>query len=266
MTMPKPCHRTLILAFLLLAPTDAAVAQGSANQWSITEFQYQGGYALQEGPFNAPGFQNVFTWQHASGWSYGENFFFVDLTCCEGAAADRDAYSEWYSFFDYGAISGREVAFGPVSGIGPVLGVNWAAQAKMLRWAPGVRFRLDLPGFDFANLDVNWLLDQSAGIDGGGAPKASNSFVVDFNGRRPLGGSWSVEGHGEWHSGTRSELGSRNAAWVLLQPQLRLDLGEALRGNPGRVFVGTELHIWWNKLGSSGNHEVIPQLLAVFRF
>ncbi len=256
----------VLLPLLALSLVPARAATG---QWSVTELQYQGGFALEEGPLTAPGFQNVFTWQHASGWALGENFFFVDFYCCEGAAFDRDAYSEWYSYLDFEAVTGREVSFGPVRGVGPVIGINWAAQAKMLRWAPGLRFRLDLPGFAFANLDLNWLVDQSAGVEGGGAPRTSDSLVVDFNWSRPftLGGrSWTVEGHGEWHGGAESELGGRNAAWVLVQPQLRLDLGEALAGGPGRLFVGTELHLWWNKLGSAGNHEVIPQLLAVFRF
>ncbi len=254
------------LPAILLAALFPSLARA---QWSATELQYQGGYALQDGPFNAPGFQNLFTLQHASGWSKGEHFFFVDFSCCEGAAADRDAYSEYYAYFDYGSIAGKEVSFGPVRGIGPILGFNWAAQAKSLRWSPGVRLQLDLPRFAFSNLDFTWLVDQSAGLEGGGAPKASSSFVIDFNWSRPfqLGdSSWTVEGHGEWHSATDSELGFRNAAWVLFQPQIRMDLGEAMDSEPNRFFVGAELHFWWNKFGSGGDHEIIPQVLLVLRF
>ena len=65
-----------------------------AQGFSRTEFQYQGGSAWVDGVVSPPGFQHVFTLQHASAWSHGSNFFFVDMVCCDDPVSNRDAYLE----------------------------------------------------------------------------------------------------------------------------------------------------------------------------
>ena len=72
----------------------------------------------------------------------------------------------------------------------------------------------------------------------------------------------------QWQSSRNTEVGHA-PYWILMQPQLRLDvIGKVLTGSPGRFFAGTspELHIWINKFGFEDADEVIPQFLAVFRF
>ena len=255
----------LFVAGALFAPRDRARAQ----DWSVTEVQYQVGAAMEEHDVSPPGIQHILTFQHASGWRRGENFFFVDMACCKGAGdASRDVYMEWYPFLSLEALTGREYAWGPVQGIGPLGGINLGAQGKVLKITPGFRFQLDLPGFAFANLDYLYLIDQSAGLDEGGAPKSDNSHVIDFNWALPfeLGGrAFSLEGHAEWQSPRDTEDG-RAPYWVLMQPQLRLDVGQTITGNPGRFFMGTELHVWINKFGIKDADEIIPQFLLAFRF
>ena len=91
--MQRGRSRIWLGVFLGLALPLSAGAQG----FSRTEFQYQGGSAWVEGLLSPPGFQHAFTLQHASAWSYGSNFFFVDLVCCDEPVSNRDAYVEWYS-------------------------------------------------------------------------------------------------------------------------------------------------------------------------
>lgn len=256
-----------ILALFCLGFVFATNLAGQA--WSVTEFQYQGGRSLTSHFVNPTGFQHIFTLQHASGWKYGENFFFVDMKCCEGSDANRDMYLEWYPFFDLGSLTGSKLSFGPVKTVGPLGGLNWGAQAKVLRLGPGLRFQLDLPGFAFANLDYLYLVNQDRGLAAGGVPKDSSSHLVDFNWALPIKvGDWtfSLEGHAERNGARMNELGLRLPAWYLLQPQLRLDLGEALAGRPGRFFAGIEFHVWINKFGFEEADEVLPQLLLVYRF
>ena len=152
-----------------------------AQGFSRTEFQYQGGSAWVEGALSPPGYQHAFTLQHASAWSHGSNFFFVDLVCCDEPASNRDAYLEWYSYLSLGALSGKEISFGPVSNINITGGINWGSQARLVKFTPGIQLALDLPGFAFANLDFVYLADLSAGLEGGGVPKADGIFGVDFN-------------------------------------------------------------------------------------
>ena len=254
--------------FVLVAAGATLVGAGTepaAAQWSTTEAHYQGGSALRDHAVSPTGFQHILTLQHASGWSRGENFFFVDMTCCAGAGiANRDIYGEWYSYLRLATFSD-----GLIRGIGPIGGINWGAQARVVKFTPGFRLALGLPGFAFANIDYTFMVDRSAGLDGGGAPKDGNSHVVDFNWALPFSvgsAAFSLEGHGEWQSPRDVEGGDRAPYWILLQPQLRWDLGKSVSGNEGRIFVGTEFHVWLNKFGAADADEVIPQALAVLRF
>ena len=60
--------------------------------------------------------------------------------------------------------------------------------------------------------------------------------------------------------------GGRAPYVVLLQPQLRYDLGKTLSGAAGRLLVGTELLVWRNKFRVEGAHEFLPKLMVVFGF
>ncbi len=261
-----PCSRRLRPAGLLIVALLAGDA--GAQTWSTTELHYQLGRALQPHPVIPSGAQHILTLQHASGWKYGENFFFADLLCCT-QAADRDIYLEWYPYLDLGSLADLDLSWGPFQGIGPLGGVNWAAQAKVLKITPGFRFQLRLPGFAFANLDYLYLVDRSAGLAAGGAPIESGSHLVDFNWKLPFrikGAKLSLEGHGEWRGPRTTELGTSAPHWILLQPQLRLDLGSLLGAQPGRLHAGIEFHVWKNKYGFADADEILPQLLVVWGF
>ena len=62
-----------------------------------------------------------------------------------------------------------------------------------------------------------------------------------------------------------NEFGNHVKSWILAQPQFRLDLGKALAGAAGRLFIGLEYQYWRNKLGTD-NDESLPQFLLVWRF
>ena len=255
----------LLPALLLLV----AIRTGLAQDWSVTELHYQGGNALRDHEVSPSGFQQILTLQHASGWKYGENFFFVDMICCAGSAANRDMYLEWYPYMSLSSVTGKDISWRRIKDIGPLGGLNWGAQAKFVKIAPGFRIQLDLPGFSFANLDYLYMVDKNQGLAAGGAPREGNSHLIDFNWALPFeigGASFSLEGHGEWRGPRSTELGTRSPYWVLLQPQLRLDIGRVLAWQPGRFFAGIEFHAWINKFGFEDADEVIPQLLVVFRF
>ena len=257
--------RVLPVAVCLLVSSGMARAQG----WSATELQYQGGRSLSEHPLSPSGFQHILTLQHASGWEYGENFFFLDMKCCAGSDANRDMYLEWYPYLSLGAVTGKDISWGLIKGIGPLGGLNWGAQSKVLKITPGFRLQLDIPAFSFANLDYLYMVDRNQGVAAGGAPKESNSHLIDFNWALPFeigDGTFSLEGHGEWNSPRRNEFGISLPHWILLQPQLRLDIGKALGRQPERFFAGIEFHVWINKFGFEDADEILPQLLLVYRF
>ena len=163
-------------------------AAGQAAEWSNTEFQ------LQIGNLDVPSFAGggsadhvIYTLQHASGWKYGGNFFFVDvLDSRQPGFHDIDLYSELYANFSLGKIGGNPIGAEPVSDVGLIGGFNWAADANAVKYVAGIRLALDLEGFAFANLDVAALVDDSDGLASGGAPAEDNTILVDFNFARPF--------------------------------------------------------------------------------
>ncbi len=249
----------------------AVVFPAAAFDWTLTEFQSN--FGVIDTPTFAGGGSNttvVFTVEHSNGWAYGDNYFFIDLAESTTPFYNNwDIYAEYYANFSLGKITGNSVAFGPVMDVGLIAGVNWDLDAKVLKYLPGVRFGLNLPGFDFANLDFTAYMDDNAGVAKGGAPKQTDSFMVDFNWGYPFSigeHDFALNGHLEFIDKRRDSFGNRVSSHILSQEQFRWDIGKALNGTPGKVFIGLELSIWLNKLGDRTTDEFAPQALFAYRF
>ena len=252
-----------------------------AAEWSSTELQYQ--YGNIQKPFQGGGSEaetngtSILTMQHASGWKYGDNFFFIDhlaygQTDYEKATNQlktTELYGEIYSNFSLSKITGNNVGVGFIKDVGIIAGLNMAAEVDTFYYLPGVRLALDIPGFAFANLDTTAYIqarDNKFGVS------EEDSWMVDFNWALPftLGSTkWSLEGHVEYIEGadTKNANGSPGFAresWILAQPQLRLDVGN-FWGTPDVVFAGIEWQYWENKLGDKDTDENVVQALLVWR-
>jgi len=97
----------------------------SAEIWGNTEVQIQAGGEFEHG-FGNQSTGTITTFQHAGGWEYGDNFFFVDHSQYSGKNGYNDSaefYGEWYSNFSLGAMTGSDLSFGPVKDIGLVAGL-----------------------------------------------------------------------------------------------------------------------------------------------
>jgi len=269
-------------AALAAVATTLISTSASAEIWGNTEVQLQALGELERVGTGGTAETTIVTFQHAGGWEYGDNFFFVDYSRYNvnddanfPVADSSEFYGEWYSNFSLGAITGNDFSFGLVKDIGVVAGFNFAPEVDSSWVLPGVRFALDLPGFAFAQIDVTGYIHQ-----GGGSASSpvftvvdeDSSFMVDFAWAYPfkLGStSWSIEGHLEYIDGrtqTNNFGTTELESWILFQPQVRLDLGEALGNKAGRLFVGLEYQYWKNKLGEKGTDDNTAQLLAVWRF
>ena len=260
-----------ITAVLIALVVAAVVQPARAFDWSQTEFQSN--FGVLSTPTFAGGGKNttvVFTVEHSDGWAYGDNYFFIDLAESTTPFYNNwDIYAEYYGNFSLSKITGDDIAFGPITDIGLIAGINWAMDAKVLKYLPGVRLSLDLPGFDFANLDFTAYIDDSSGVASGGAPRQTDSYMIDFNWGYPFSigrHDFAINGHLEFIDKRRDSFGNRLSAHVLNQEQIRWDIGKAMNGTPGRVFVGIEFSIWFNKLGDRDTNEFAPQALFAYRF
>ena len=243
-------------------------ASSQAEIWSSTEMHFSSGDLLN--PFiKKDESTQIITLQHAGGHKYGENFFFVDHSRVKDSGTTF--YGEWYSTFSLGAITGDDMSFGMVKDVGLIAGFNFATAVNNMWLLPGVRLALDLPGFAFANLDITGYNNVTTAAN---ANEEESSYMLDFNWAYPFkagGFSWSVEGHAEYIAGrdvvnTTGVKQSTLENWILMQPQLRMDLGEALGNEAGNFFVGIEYQYWKNKLGVKDQNESTVQLQTVWNF
>ena len=160
----------------------------------------------------------------------GDSFFFVDILEDGGHDGfnDKNLYGEWYPTLSLSKLAGTEFGLGPIRGIALMGGINFDADADVLKYLPGVRVSWQVPGFAFLNTDLTAFIDASSGVMRGGAPRTSDSFMVDVNWALPFeigGQSFAVTGHAEYIGKTTDEFGNQVRSWILAQPQLTWDLG-----------------------------------------
>ncbi len=251
-----------LAAACALALTLPVASSVSAAIWSNTELH------LQFGTLDTPSFAGggdkstlIFTLQHASGWKYGDNFFFFDVTSAEGGGFnDNDTYGEWYSYFSTRKLAKKEEMKGALKDVRLIAGFNWAPDADAIKYLPGIGLSWNAKGFAFLNTDITLYIDDSVGIAGGGsAPSEDDTFMFDVNWAYPIGKKGSIEGHAEYIGERTNEFGGKVEAWILAQPQFRYFLTES-------IAIGIEVQYWMNKLGDGATDESAVQGLLVWKF
>jgi len=263
----------LILSLMVLLGGGLEVQAGLFD-WSMTEIHYQ------HGNLSTPSFArrgrgrsvtDIVTLQHADGWKYGDNFFFMDIIndARRDGYNESDFYGELYLNASLSKISGHRIGYGLIKDVGILMGFNGAANSEVFKYLPGLRLAWDIPGVVFLNSDFTAYIDASSGLAGGGSPSQTDSWMLDINGAYPfsLGNhKFLLIGHMEYIGGRRNELGGEVAEWFMAQPQFRYDLGHTLFGKANHLYVGTEWQVWIHKQGDRKTYENVPQALAVWRF
>jgi len=240
----------------------------NAADWSTTQVD------LQIGDLISPGFgfrpetehsTTIITFQHASGYKYGDNFFFVDFLDSGDPSGfnNKDWYGEWYTNFSYNKIYGKEFK-GAIRDVGLTLGVNYAADANVVKYIPAIRLDWNIPGFNFFNTMLGLYIDDSDGVIGGppgSAPAEDDSWIIDASWGANFGKDkkWSFAGHIEYIDSRTNEFGGKVESWVLAQPQIRYHFNDALA-------AGIEYQYWMNKLGDKEADESAVQLLLTYTF
>ncbi|MDZ7804224.1 hypothetical protein [Thiohalophilus sp.] len=262
---------TARLALLLCLLGTGSIDSALALQWQINELHYQrGSLAAPTFAGGARSDTRILTFQHASGREFGDLFLFADYLDDRHADDfnDDDIYSELYVNFSLEKLVNKNVGFGRLSDIGLLAGINYSRDARVRKYLPGIRLSWNIPGFTFFNTDFTLYLDDSAGVNGGGAPAEDNSYLFDLNWAYPFTVGehrFSIEGHGEYIAERNNEFGQTVHDWILLQPQFRYDLGHATGNSPDRLFVGVEWQYWHNKLGDKQTEDNVLQALIVLR-
>lgn len=292
-----------------LAATVAAVAvlaasvapPAAAADWSDTAISWRYGQRFRE-PFNPSDIKkNIFALTHASGYKYGSNYFNLDLLQSDsndpGSLNQRDGAQEAYIVYrhtlDIGALRGAPIAYGPVKGLGLVLGFDWNtkndvgynSRKRMLVAGPTLMW--DVPGF----LSTGILLLRESNAPSGAFPPISEvrgRYTYDYH---PMfsaswgipvpeswlsgwGAGWSFEGYLNYIAAKgRDEVGNGTGAETNLDMQLMYDLGSRFGQPKNRFRVGLEYQFWNNKFGNTaattgnrGQRASTPMVRAEYHF
>ena len=257
------------------AAAAASLCATVAPAFAQTEFHYQVGRLVN--PFgSAQGTEartHILTIQQASTWKGGDSFFFLDLIedAGEDGFNEKEIYGEWYPTLSFSKLSGSTVGGGPLRDIALIGGINMDADADFFKFLPGVRLSWNVPGFIFLNTDITAFIDRNTGLArGGGAPRSTDSWMFDVNWLSifTIGTqSFNFMGHAEYIGATTFTEGTgRTNGWILAQPQLVWDLGNAIGGSSAanQIFIGVEYQYWRNKLGAAADENTV-QFLTVWR-
>ena len=198
--------------------------------------------------------QQTITLEHASGWTWGDLFLFVDNKWYNGLSggAGHTYYGEFQPRLSLGKLSGRELSIGLLKDVliaaqyerGESNDAGVPNQAYLL--GPG--FDLAVPGFDRFALNIYYRKPDGARGKASGQWQVTPVWAMTF----PVGKSDLLfDGYIDWAVNDVGTKGTSNyvASNLQINPQLKYDLGKAMGWAPGKLYVGVEYLYWSNKYG-----------------
>jgi nucleoside-specific outer membrane channel protein Tsx len=247
--MKKSVKIILLSLVLLTFGTGSALAA----IWSSTNMQllYGSGYELASSED-----ATIITIEHASGWKYGDNFFFFDIW--QPFDKDTNIYGEWHPRFSLGKMTGSDMSFGFVKDVLIATELNVERFTYGAGWRAylyGVGFDLNIPHFDF--FAINFFIRDDMTIADDRTFQISPSWNIPFT----LGELRFEFGGFLDYSGAEGD----GEAQLLTAPQLLLDVSN-FKGSPRNFYIGMEYQYWKNKYGVDGADESVAQLMAKWVF
>jgi nucleoside-specific outer membrane channel protein Tsx len=278
---------TAILAVLMMANTSQAA------DWSDTAISYRTGNQFKE-PFNSQTIsKNIFALTHVSGYQYGSNFFNVDFLQSDSKdpaslgqnSGAQEAYLVYRHTLDLGKLSGNELKFGAIRGVGLTAGFDWNtkndvgynSRKRMLVLGPTLMW--DVPGFFNTSLQ----LLQESNAPSGAFPPISNVKdrytykthpMLNITWGIPLNAQISFEGYGNFIANKgKDEVGNQTGVETNIDMQVMWDLSASIGGKKNSFKLGLEYQYWNNKFGNTqattggkGYLAKTPMLRAEYHF
>jgi nucleoside-specific outer membrane channel protein Tsx len=262
----KPQLAIRLAALALFSTTCAA----HAADWSDTSLSYRYSTKFAE-PYNGSDVtKHIINFSNVSGYKYGKNFVSIDFLFSDKTdpsavgATDgaHEAYVVYRHTLDLGKVTGANLAYGPVRGLGLTGGFDlnsktdagYNSKKRMLVAGPTLMF--DVPGF----LDVSLLALRESnapfnGYSGVATPRytykthamLSAAWGIPFGAAIPL----AFEGYANYIAakGT-NEFGGPTAPETNIDMQLMYDLSGAMGAAKNTFRLGVEYQYWHNKFGN----------------
>ncbi|WP_051144936.1 DUF5020 family protein [Thiomicrorhabdus sp. Kp2] len=248
--------KSLVTGLALAGAMLTASASQAAN-WSSTSLVMHNGSGYKTVPGNEEYDQSILTLEHVSGWNYGKNFFFIDVS--EQNNPESSFYGEYSPSLSLSKLSGSDMSFGFVKDVS--LAGTWEFGGITNAKLAGLTFDLDIPGVPVASVSLYNRFGESKFAPGelSSAPQVTLVWMAPF----ALGSTnWVFEGFLDY-AWEEKEVGK--VANTIAAPRLWLDTG-ALWGAPKQFYTGIEYQYWNNKYGVDGVDEGVPQISAKWTF
>ena len=222
-------------------------------QWQDNSLTYLNGIDFKVDPPK----QQTVTFEHASGWSFGDLFIFVDgikynTEATNGAGDGHTFYGEISPRLSLGKISGADLSFGPIKDV--LLAATYEfGEDDVDSYLLGPAVDLNIPGFDYFQLNT-YLRTTDGRRDGDNVWQITPVWSYTI----PVGDSdlvidgfmdWVVDNDDSYHANLH------------FNPQIKYDLAKAM-GWGKRFYVGVEYDYWSDKYGIDDNGFVGSEILG----
>lgn len=222
----------ILLLSLALCATGASHAEGNSPLlWQDNSLSFLAGKTFRVDP----PVQHTFTFEHASGWTFGDLFLFIDSTHFNNQPGSS-TYGEISPRLSLGKLRGQPVEFGPIRDV--LLASTYEfgeGRIESLLLGPG--FDLAVPGFKFFQLNFYQRMPLR-GQDG-------RAFQITPAWSLPLGQRVVFDGFIDW---VVSSDNTYRRNWHF-NPQLKYDIGSHLGLRSGAMLAGIEYSHWQHKYG-----------------
>jgi hypothetical protein len=230
---------------LLLSLTCVSTTADAAT-FSSTKVEVLYGWDYKRGPGFSETDEAIITVANASGFAWGDSFFFLDQTNVDDADSTSGTHFEFGPRYRFYKPEGDSAIAGFYGIVQADFTSNRFVQ-KIVKMA-GVSVDWNVPGFKFVKTHVQYRNDPT--LDG-----SSVQFNLVWNKSFKLGDSdFSFEGFADY---TTSE--GTTVANLLVQPQVLWHVNK-------NVGIGFEYQYWKNRLGIDGLNEKSPQVMVRWTF
>jgi nucleoside-specific outer membrane channel protein Tsx len=217
-------------------------------QWHSTNLQLLRGFDYALGSEK----RVIMTFEHVSGWAFGDFYIFSDYTWPDGG--DASYYVEPLLRLSLSKLTGKKVSYGIIKDV-LISGQIEKPEGQNARKLLGFSVDLNLTGFKY--FKSNFFVRDNPNLTG-------DTYQVTLAWSRAfqIGGvKLVVEGFADL-AGSEGTTVSHQ----LIVPRFLMDLGQLTGMQENKIWLGLEWQYWHNKFGVSGVTESVPQFQFKYVF